>query len=177
MRNRHCLIVIFAGLLVFPAITDARRIEPWPYSRLLKASDLVVFAAPVRTEPTDDQLPDDRWPYALVGQNTTFKIDHTLKGEVEEGKEIKVLHFKFGDLKKAAKDDVIINGPLHVSFPVGEAARKRNQKRGERLSSDQYLLFLKKTEDGRFVPVSGQTDPVLAIREISEPLPLLTVGE
>lgn len=39
------------------------------------------------------------------------------------------------------------------------------------LGPPEYLLFLKRTADGRLEPVSGQIDPALSVREMHRPLP------
>ena len=45
------------------------------------------------------------------------------------------------------------------------------------LSTPQYLLFLKRSADGHFEPVSGQIDAVLSVREIYRPLPDMLDGK
>ena len=84
---------------------------------------------------------------------------YALKGKVD-GKQIKVLHFKWGELKKGIKSDsidgiIIIDGPLFVAFPTKDAP--------------EHLLFLRSLKDGRYEPVSGKIDPELSVRRLSAP--------
>jgi hypothetical protein len=94
-----------------------------------------------------------------------------LKGKVE-GNQIKVLHFKFGKLKKSVDtnsplDAGIVNGPQLVSFRTKpETVTVGNDRRV--LPQPEYLLFLIKGQDGRYEPISGRIDPVLSVKEIYE---------
>ena len=58
-------------------------------------------------------------------------------------------HFALADPKP------VISGPQLVSF------EPKDQKR--------YLMFLQSEADGRYVAVSGQTDPVDAIKVLGRP--------
>lgn len=163
--------VFVAELLLCQAAVPARPIARWSYDKLLKESDLVVFATAVKTESADDKASENPWPYEFAAQNTTFKVKHALKGKVE-GEQIKVLHFKFGELKKgldtnSLKDTMIINGPDLVTFrtePVTVTVGKDQRV----LPAPEYLLFLRRRMDGRYEPVSGRIDPVLSVKEIYE---------
>jgi hypothetical protein len=143
-----------AGVVVCATPGAARLIESWPYDKLMKQSDLVVIAKAVKTEDAVDELPDHRWPVEFVGQNTTFEVKHALKGKVE-GKQIKVLHFKFGKPKNGLEVVIIENGPLFVAFSTKNAP--------------EHLLFLKALKDGRYEPVSGRIDPRLSVRMLTDP--------
>jgi hypothetical protein len=153
-----CLIpaCLFAGVLLGVTPSQARLLENWPYDKLMKQSDLVVIAQATKTEETKDTDEIPNWNHEFAGRNTTFKVKHALKGELK-GEEIKVLHFKFGELKKGIKKDsadiLIIDGPTFVEF---------KDKNGP-----EYMLFLKRTKDGRYEPVSGRIDPNLAVRVLS----------
>ena len=158
-RRLATVVAVFAGVAVCASPGEARFIENWPYDKLMKESDLVVFAKAVKTEVTADEPPKHSWPYDFVGQNTTFEAKHALKGKVD-GKQIKVLHFNWGELKKGLdpKDPfshLIRNGPLLVAFETKDAP--------------EHLLFLKSLKDGRFEPVSGRIDPRLSVRKLSFP--------
>ena len=89
----------------------------------------------------------------------------TLKGKAE-GEHIKVLHFKFGEVRKGFEGRGTYDGPQLVKFrpgpvTVGAGPSKRV------VAKPEYLLFLKKMKDGRYEPVSGQIDPVDSIRMVS----------
>jgi hypothetical protein len=139
----------------------ARILANWPYDKLMKEADLVVIAVPSKTEDADDKPPEHVWNYEFVGQNTTFEIKSALKGKVD-GKSIKVLHFRFGDLKKGLDPNdffshVIMDGPCFVAFDLAKPA-------------SEHLLYLKLMKDGRYEPVSGRVDPELSVRQLTKPL-------
>lgn len=164
MCLRYGLITLVLSLFV--ASAAARQIEAWSYDRLFKEADLIVIASAQGTVPSEDQAPDERWGPSLIGQHTTFAVLQTLKGQVNDGP-LTVLHFKL-------KDGVVTQGgPLLVAFrtrgPTIEGGGSVKYK--AILSTPQYLLFLKRSEGGRFEPVSGQIDPALSVKEIYAPLP------
>jgi hypothetical protein len=147
------------GLCLVASDSSARLLEPWPYDKLMKKSDLVVIATAVKAEDTADKYLGHSWAYEFAGLDTTFEVLHALKGKVN-GKQIKVLHFKWGELKKGidpkSVDALLIeDGPLLVAFRTKD--------------SPDYLLYLRALKDGRYEPVSGKIDPKLAVRVLSEP--------
>ena len=170
-RSRRVPVALLA-LLASVALTGsatARQIEQWSYERLFKEADLVVIATATTIKATDDRLADERWRERLVGQDTTFTVHTVLKGEALD--RLTVLHFKLKEehgRQAAAKD-----GPLLVGFRtkgptiVGGGSEKYTAQ----LGTPQYLLFLKKSDGGRFEPLSGQIDPRLSVKEIYSPLP------
>lgn len=159
--------LILLGCLQVTA--HARHLESWPYQRLFKESDCVVLATALDTEKSNDSFVDDRWPFEFDGTNTTFKIQHVLKGEVP-GKKIKVVHYQFGKPRKDSQGNLVIaiDGPCFVRFCT-EPARIEGPNRLID-AQPEYLLFLRKLADGRFEPVSGKVDPQLSVKEIFEPL-------
>jgi hypothetical protein len=166
------LVALGAGLLASPTAAPGRLIERWDYPRLFKEAELVVIAEPRGSAPTKDEYGDKSWPLEVIGQETTFKVAHTLKGEAGADP-VKVLHFKFGAPKKGAKESPIIkNGPGFVVFRTTDMTVDTADRARDRfiLPRPQYLLFLKKRDDGRYEPVSGQTDPNLSVREVTPPL-------
>lgn len=168
------LVVAAAGLLACGTPAPARFIEDWPYDKLLKHADLVVFATATKTEAADDKSPEHSWNYEFVAQTTTFKVKHVLKGKAE-GEQLKVLHFKFGELKKGLRpgtaDAIVEDGPLLVAFRTGAVIVKaKGDEQNTVLPPPEYLLFLKRLKDGRYESVSGRIDPALAVKEVSDPL-------
>ena len=164
MRILYGIFLLVSMLLVTSAA--ARQIENWSYDRLFKEADVIVIASAKGTVQSEDKASDERWKASLIGQRTTFSVIHTLKGQLANGP-LTVVHFKL-------KDGVVSqNGPLLVNFRTkgpkieGGGAVKYEAV----LSTPQYLLFLKRSEGGRFEPVSGQMDPALSVKEIYEPLP------
>jgi hypothetical protein len=159
-------------LVTGPASTRARLLEAWPYDKLMKESNLVVIATATKTEAASDKPPDHGWPYEFVAQNTTFKVTHALKGKLKDDP-IKVLHFKFGELKKGIdpknfEDTLIVDGPLLVTFLDKTVVGKINGQKSVKVQPE-YMLFLKRLPDGRYEPVSGRVDPALSVREVTPP--------
>ncbi len=165
-----------------PSPAPARLIDSWPYDKLLKEADLVVFATAVKTEAADDKPPEHSWAYEFTAQNTTFKVKHALKGKVE-GEPIKVRHYKFGELKKGVDPKsldaiLIVDGPMLVAFRTGAVIVKaKGDEQNTVLPTPEYLLFLKRLKDGRYEPLSGPIDPALSVKEVSAPLDKLLGGK
>jgi hypothetical protein len=174
MCKKSAFIAVCAACFVlYPSAAPARFVPKWTYDQLLDKADLVVLAVPVRTEPADDKPPTHSWPRELVPQNTTLKVRWALKGKAE-GEQIKVLHFKFGEPKKGVDSEragflsEMTGSPRLVAFRTEPVTVKVGEKTRV-LPAPEYLLFLKRREDGRYEPVSGRTDPALSIREVSMP--------
>jgi len=121
---------------------------------------LVVVATPTKVEETSElaALPNiitvhgDGTEADVMGKGveTSFDVLTVLKGE--HGTKTLVLHHF-----KLAKPEVTMNGPDLVTF------EPKDKKR--------YLMFLQREADGRYIAVSGQTDPEDAIKEIVERYP------
>ncbi len=154
MKYRFTNVALFGALcLVCTQVGHTRLLENWPYEKLIKNSDLVVIAETVRIEPTKDTLSVPGWKEIdWAGRNTVFKVKSVIKGKAEKD-QVTVLHFRINRVRGV----LLINGPLLANF-------KEKQ---------EYLLFLRKRQDGRFELVSGQIDPVLAVRKISLPLHMI----
>lgn len=177
------LMVAVAVVLVCVVPAPARLLENWPYDKLLKHADLVVFATATKTEAADDKPLEHSWNYELVAQTTTFRVKHVLKGKAE-GEQFKVLHFKFAEtLKKGINPNtflsyVVEDGPLLVAFRTGSVTVKaEGAGQSTILRTPDYLLFLKRLKDGRYEPVSGQIDPALSVRQMSDSLDQVLGGK
>jgi hypothetical protein len=156
------IMLVVCGLVALPA--TARRLEDWPYDKLMKEADLVVVATAVKTVETKDEMGDPAWKKRrFIGQDTTLEVITALKGKVDE-KRIKVLHFKL------PHGDFIINGPLFFDFRA-KPLEIRLKTANITLGSPDYLLYLKRMKDGRYEPVSGRFDPALSVREMMRPFP------
>jgi hypothetical protein len=165
MRNRLTLFLIILACPLISTNAPGRILEDWPYERLMKEADLVVLVTTVKTEPAGERFNHDLWPLELVGQNTTLNVKLALKGDAP--REITVLHFKFGAPKEgvtANEASVIFNGPMFVTFQSNYVANVK----GVNLPPPEYLLFLRRLNDGRYEPVSGRIDPALSVRELFE---------
>lgn len=168
--GRHMMRWLVGLLAVCCASGPAsgRLVDSWDYERLFKEADLIVIAAPVGEEKADDAFGRNPWDLEILGVNTAFEVRHVLKGKVD-GKQVKVLHFRFAPIKPGSGPVIIEDGPGFVAFRT-KAALVGDGDRKVVLPTPEYLLFLRRLKDGRYEPVSGKTDPRFAVREMSEPL-------
>ena len=164
--KKHIVLAMVTATALVCTVTLSRPVQHYSYERLFAEADLVVFATAQKTEETADQLAgygnfsSDKVSYKYVGQNSTFKVKYSLKGEAQV-EQIKILHFKY-----VGTEGIVGNAPALVAFrtePVTVTAGNVQTK----LPIPEYLLFLRRMKDGRYEAVSGQTDPVLSVREVS----------
>jgi hypothetical protein len=143
------------SILLLCTVALARIHEYWPYDRLTKEADLIVIATPVSVHDTSERttLPNIvqtdtnnvRSPIPAIGVETTFAVLSILKGATNTN--TFVLHHLREREKKPA-----INPPGLVTFDPKDKKR--------------FLLFLKGEPDGRYAPLTGQTDPDGGIRDL-----------
>lgn len=167
MRVRATLALVVGGIC-FAGPASGRLVDTWDYARLFKEADLIVIAAPVAEEKADDPFGEENhWGLDIVGMNTTFEVKHTLKGKAD-GKQIKMLHFRF-DPPKDKGLLIVEDGPEFVAVRH-KSLRVREGDKVLDLPAPEYLLFLRRLKDGRYEPVSGKVDPRFAVRELTAPL-------
>jgi len=131
-------VVAFAICLAFqlPCAARVYRME-LDFKDAVGKSDMVVIGHAVGTNmvQTGVKLED----YPAIEVETTFRIDAVLKGDTN-ATDVTMFHYRLD----SRKFDVWFNGPATVSFSTDGAA--------------SYLLFLKRDEKSRLVPVYGQGD-------------------
>jgi hypothetical protein len=162
ITNMKTLLTLLISLFVL-AEAHARIHRFWSYDALNTNATLVVVATPTNVSETSEvaALPDivtvhsdgTKEPVMGSGVETTFQILTVLKGE-STTKTLVLHHYK--EVKKEGELGDY-GGPQLVSF------EPKDKKR--------YLMYLQKEADGRYVAVSGQTDPVDAIKQISDNYP------
>jgi hypothetical protein len=150
-----CLLGGSVLLGVSPSL--ARQLEDWPFDKLFKHADLVVIAKAISTAEAGKDIKDKPPEDFLKPILTTLEVVQVIKGE-HRGDELVVFHYRL-EVPKGG----IGNGPLLIQF-------HRGRRRSGRLPPD-YMLFLKKRQDGRYEAVSGQYDPRLSVKEVVEPTP------
>ncbi len=91
----------------------------------------------------------DPKPGTLVGVNTVFKRWAVIKGKLSD-ETFTVRHNRFFDPKFLPKEE---DGPSIVEFDA--------------TGHTQYLLFLKKRDDGRYEAVSGAMDGYLSVKIVT----------
>ena len=140
-------MIICAALLAVTSLADARRVHLLSYQQLLDTSDLVVIAEAESTQATRETITlSNRNPSIhVVGLSTTLRIAVVLKGDKQLHSCI-VHHYGLADADSAA---IVIDGPDLVSFDTSQ--------------NSDYLLFLKREEDGRYAPVTAPTASALSI--------------
>ena len=141
-------IVPLLSILLLGTLAYARLHEYWPYDKLTKEADLIVIATPISTRDTAERttLPDIvsvdannvRTSIPAIGVETTFTSLAVLKGDTNNT--TVVFHHM-----REAEPHPSLNGPGLVAFDPKEKKR--------------FLLFLKRESDGRYAPLTGQTDP------------------
>ena len=142
------LLVVPLLMLAFLSETNARLTKLWSYQEMFDLADLVAVAKPISTEDTSEKGKLPEGPAVdVVGVTTKLEIHLVMKGD-KALKDLRLHHYRQQNPK-----EVLVNGPDFVSF---------NFKRPQ-----NYLVFLKKASDGRYVPVAGQTDPAgFSIRKL-----------
>jgi hypothetical protein len=163
MFQRHSSFLLFAGVIAFALASSpvhSRPIGIWSYADLLKAADVAIIAQAEVSTDTQDMLGDQPGKENFVGVNTKFKIQVVLKSEWQPGQTIQVLHFRMKN-----KDLALPNGPRFVTFRTGPATLEMAKGKFN-LDTPSYLLFLKGRADGRYEMVTGQYDPVDAVRAL-----------
>jgi hypothetical protein len=139
----------------------ARSGKRWTYREMLEKSDLVVIGDWSGTKETDERstLAETAPPVRVIGVTTEFKASLVLKGP-KDVKKLGLHYYKFqyedDALRDLAPQLIRILEPVErdgVNYPGG----------------GRFLLFLSKEGDGRYAPVTGQTNPavysVLNLRE------------
>ena len=117
--------------------------EDWTFQDMFAKSDLVVIAAPIATFETREHtaLKDIAPPVEVLGLSTEFQVRLVLKGDKAMNK-FALHHYR------QEHQESMISGPELISFDA-------------KLWGPRFLLFLIKEHDGRYAPVTGQTDPAL----------------
>ena len=151
---------ILTLLICVPTTVNADAVRLWTYERLFRESNLVVIGEAEKSQASKDTFPDKNpWGVRIEGIVTVFKVKLILKGS-ESAQEIRLLHFKGGVLW-------ISNTPTFVKFATGPV--ELSSKTGGLRQKPNYLLFLKKMGDGRYEPITGQTDPAFSVQEMFFP--------
>jgi len=137
---------ITIGLMILTTafMAHARVTKLWTYQELHDQADLIVIAKHISTTNTTEQaiLPNIAPDVDVIGLSSEFDIEAVMKGDASL-KKLTLHHYKLAPLYA---NKTMENGPDLVSF----ATEGYNTR---------YLLFLRLEPDGRYSPVSGQTDP------------------
>jgi hypothetical protein len=137
--------VTLSVLLALATLGQARPVAVWTYKELAAQADLIVIATPISSRDTREktQIPVLKIP--AIGVETKFEVLAVLKGR----KDLKT--FAFFHLREA-RPAKVPNGPMLVAFDL----------KGKR----RFLLFLKRDPKGRWISVTGQTDPAIGLKDL-----------
>jgi hypothetical protein len=140
-------------------LVTARLVRPWTYQEIFDKSELVVIATFVSTRDTDERniLRDLTPPVKVVGVTTEFETRLVLKGPQNVSR-FQLHHFRFEDPAQATW----VDAPQLIRLPT--PTRDGVHYAGH----ETFLMFLRKEQDGRYAPTTGQTDPAtLAVRDLT----------
>jgi len=135
-----------------PQLHNGRSGQQWTYPKMLEKADLVVKADWVSTKGTDERTTLLGKDVTGIGVTSEFTINFVLKGPKDPEK-LRLHHYKFQD-----EDDAFRAYPPQLIRIVPPVIRNGRQYPG----GGKYLLFLTKESDGRYAPVTGQTDPAVS---------------
>ena len=137
---RLSLIGIVMFVLIDPLMARFTT-EAQTYQEMFDKADLVVIARALETKDTSERskLLHD---VDVIGVETEFVTRVTLKGPKE------IRKFVLHHYREEPDDASTANGPALIRIPPGPR-------------HPDFLMFLKKEKNGRYAPVTGQTDPML----------------
>jgi hypothetical protein len=142
---KRSLLVLF--LSAIPKLIGAHILEPWSYQQMFDKADVVIIATFVSSKDTSEHtmLRDMTPPSKVIGVVSDFETRLTLKG-AKNLKGFQLHHYRLDDVEYS-------NGPSLIDIKLGR--------------KPTFVLFLIKEKDGRYAPVTGQTDPAaLSVLEL-----------
>jgi hypothetical protein len=140
------------GVLAVWSLANTRPVPAWDHDMLMKQADLVIIGLAVGTKSlkTADGL-EAEWRDLLKPFETTVDVSLVLKGS-RDLKQVRLVHFHRPDAAR------VTNGPYVLNFEISKPVEKLRED-GESRTAPEYLLFLRKRQDGTFEAVSGHHDP------------------
>lgn len=132
-------ILTLVLLLAIPVLVTARLMQSWSYQEMFDKADLVAIAKPVSTKVTAEKGKLPHFSLELTGLSTEFETRTVMKGDKTTNR------FVLHHYRLAKPNGPVTNGPNLVAFDPAQ--------------HHSFLLFLTKEADGRYAPVTGQTDP------------------
>jgi hypothetical protein len=147
MRLKIYISLVLAFMALGPLM--ARIVQSWTYQEMFDKADLVVIAKVVSTKDTDER--STLLDLNVVGVVTEFKSHLILKGP-KGVTTFQLHHYRL----ESENDENVVNGPDLIRIVEHRA----------------FLLFLTREHDGRYAPVTGQTDPgglsVLELKSVAD---------
>ena len=180
MKNYRYVGVIFAAVICLQVTAVARFVSEWVSNpqEVFNRSDLVVVASPLSSTncgpATNTIMAGDEamspmwrtWWLAVIPVNTAFETSAVLKGSLETNRLI-VFHYSWNP---NAKDcPIVIHDALHLVSFTNHLAYPDGGSAIVYFRSPSYLLFLKRQKDGRYMPTTGQIDPIYSVQLLASP--------
>jgi hypothetical protein len=170
LRRPLWIAYILLGLWLAAVIPNrsaqARPVRQFTYADLVAESDVVVIATALSTDADkdrefDEEMRGDEEEVECV--ITSFRVNGIINGNVK-GERLSVVHYRFKPEQRP-----IVNAPQLVRFENEGQVNGEDKRTGKPLRAPppEYLLFLKATKDGKFVPTTGQTDPDGSVRRMT----------
>ncbi len=156
------ILVIFFLILCFAFPAHAYILSgPTDISSLTGASDIVAVGHLTKVTETDERttLGDGNDKIDVIGAEAVFEIDEVFKGELNGDKAI--LHYY-----KCTKESDGMNGPFMLNLEMKGHVMMTDQETGKQYRTNEYLLFMKKTDDGRYMPTSGYLNSAFSLGAI-----------
>lgn len=163
MRKTKLIMILAIFALVSSSILTqlshaSIRTFGWDYASLKDKADLVIIARPIAVQETNEvaQLPGTHKEIKAIGVKTTFSVSAVLKGKLSQEKII-LHHYKLQE-----DPHIVLNSaekPLFVKFDVPKE---------DQYPKYEYLLFLVTDKDGKVVPVSGQFNAAISVKQLPD---------
>jgi hypothetical protein len=140
---------------------QARLIPFISFEELLASSDVVAIVSPVQTQKNDEKLKiQGRDPNIFQGLTTECRVLGVLKGDIKAEESLSIVHFEYTNMSLTEP-----NGAGFISFPTDKMEYGLQIKDGEKVIRNteggmhpRFLVFLKKADDGSFIPTTGHYD-------------------
>ena len=132
-------IVIGSIMLAMAMGANARLAKHWSEQELHATADLIVIARPIQIHDTDEKAVVLK-TIRVVGLSTECKVVEVLKGD-KSLKTFVLHHYRPAHIEDLA----VMDGPSLLIFDPKQTTT--------------YKMYLRREADGRYAPVSGQTDP------------------
>jgi hypothetical protein len=141
MNKRMAITAILA--MSFASALIARTQETWSFQEMFDKSDLVVIGRFAASKDTGERtnLPGYGTGLIVVGVVSDFESCIVLKGQKDTTK-FQLHHYRY---EKPADEFATSNMPELIKLQSGVHGT--------------FLMFLIKQPDGKYAPVTGQTDP------------------
>ncbi len=147
---------LFLSLFWSPAIATAREIAGYlPFEELLRKSDLVIIAEP--QAETKDSSDDDI--INLPGILSKDLTDPKATGAALKARGVETPFRILAILKGPSELKTIILHHYRELYEKPSMNPPNLFRIGRRTDGYSFLLFLIRESDGRYAPVTGQTDP------------------